>query len=214
MALAQATQANVSPNGPLVGHAATFASAEWPQTGTGAKLPRKFRYSGPERLGPKRDMKPFAEALVEARVGARLQMQDLVTRSGVGRRTLLRWECALTRPRPGQLERVLEALRHYAPASAAKVARAAGVTLRDAEIELPAAAPPTEVARGDALSLSSVHVLDSIVCATADAADIKPEQARRALRAALARMKQIGVTLDGLAAMFEAHDAPGAVSIA
>lgn len=134
----------------------------------------------------------FAEALIEARGRAGLNQKELAERAGVGRRSLSRWEFAECLPHPEQMHRLLRALQAAKPEVVPEVARAGGI-----EPEKFGLGPP-----GKRVVLESTAILDSIVCALADASDTTPARARRGLRAALQRMKEIDVTLANLDAMF------------
>ncbi len=78
------------------------------------------------------------------------------------------------------------------PSLAEQLAAAAGTTLEAAGIVLPA--PPVVAVPPAATPADGV--VDAVVCAAAEAMDMKPPDVRAGLHAAFARAREIGLTVD------------------
>jgi hypothetical protein len=115
---------------------------------------------------------------------------------GSSRRTGQRWETGASRPSPGQLQDLARRVHPHDASLAAQIAAAGDSSLVALGLEKPPA-PPQPPAPPPVVPLAQ-HVIDSVVCAAADAIDVLPRTIRPALLAALTRARHIGLTLEDM----------------
>ncbi len=120
--------------------------------------------------------------------------QELAALAGVSRRTVQRWDSGSSSVSSLDLEKIAAALHPKYPEMAARVAAATGRTLVDLGLEAPPRAP---VAAGPTVPSYSVqnvrHLVDSLVCAAADASGVLPSALRPALLAAFTRARELSL---------------------
>lgn len=129
------------------------------------------------------DPKQLSALLYRAQLALGMTQAEFGELIGVSRRTIIRWSPNAS-PIPQHLHEVARAVHPLDSGLAAEVAVAAGTTLEALGV-LPAT-PPMQLA----------HLVDSIVCAAAEAAGTTPQAIRPALSAALERAEAMGVTVD------------------
>jgi hypothetical protein len=126
-----------------------------------------------------------------------LTQVELGVELGVSRRTIIRWGRGQTYPSQFEVETLVDLLRSKGHDDLAEsFLEAADLPIhlapRDA---LPSA--PTRVG-SPAPPAVAAHLLESVVYAAADAADVAPREARLVLRAAFLRAKALGVSSDAI----------------
>jgi hypothetical protein len=123
---------------------------------------------------------------------------ELGQRLGVSRRTIIRWGRNATAPAPFQVEDLANRVRaggHDDLADSLLEAAGLPIPAPPAPLVEPAAA----VAPPEPSGPPPQHVVDAVIYAAADAADLAPRKTRLALRAALLRAKELGVTAEAMA---------------
>jgi UDP-N-acetylmuramyl pentapeptide synthase len=116
---------------------------------------------------------------------------------GVSRRSVSRWTSEGTRLSRAQIEVVARLAYREDAGLAAEIAQAAGETLVSLGLE---AADVAARGASPAPAKPSIHpkLADAVVCAAAEAIDVSPRLARRALLAALASAREVGMTMEEL----------------
>jgi transcriptional regulator with XRE-family HTH domain len=127
--------------------------------------------------------------LTEAQFAIGTSQEGLGKLLGVSRRTIIRW---LDGPyiSEDQLKTLARAVYPHDKALAARLANAAGQTFESLGLVVP---PSTEPVRVSALP---EHLVDSIVCAAAEANATTPQAIRPALLAAFERAFAVGLTVE------------------
>jgi transcriptional regulator with XRE-family HTH domain len=143
-----------------------------------------------------------APLLTRAQLALSLTQTTLGALVGVTRRTVWRWQSGQSVPTVPNLETIARKVHAVDPALAGRLAEAAGATLESLGIAQP---KPPEKPDPLADPGQSRILVDAVICAAAEAVDAPPRVARRALLAAFARAKEMGVPLDGLAAALSLH---------
>ncbi|HEY6461437.1 MAG TPA: helix-turn-helix transcriptional regulator [Polyangiaceae bacterium] len=131
------------------------------------------------------------------------QLGELV---GASRRTITRWFGGGSTPELDALQAIARAVYPHDASLAAALAAETGQTLVSLGIEMPppppapvvvAAPPPPELAGPPARPFPPARlVVDSIVCAAAESMQCAPSAVRDVLRAAFARARGLGLTLE------------------
>jgi transcriptional regulator with XRE-family HTH domain len=150
-----------------------------------------------------------AALLIRARRHLMISQGELGERLGVSRRTGQRWEGRGCPPWPEQLHALARLVHPHDPELAESIAGAGRSSLAELGIGLPPPAPPPATPpppAPPALALppppppppapDPLHIVDSIVCAAADAMQLVPDAVRPALRAAFRRARLAGVTVE------------------
>ncbi len=114
---------------------------------------------------------------------------------GSSRRTGQRWETGRATPSFDQLCAMTAMVYPKDPELAAQLAQAVGHSLVSLGIVKPAPAAPSAVTPAAPLPLVE-DVVDSIVCAAADAMNVLPRDVRPALLAAFARARRLGLAVE------------------
>ena len=117
---------------------------------------------------------------------------------GVSARTSARWRSGQSLIPADVVGNVIEMLMRVDVPLAAELAETIGHTLVSLGLEKAPAPPPLPLVAPPKLPAASPLVVDSIVVAFADAANATPRRARAGLLAALARARELGVTMDQL----------------
>jgi hypothetical protein len=100
--------------------------------------------------------------------------------------TVGRLEAGRRRATVQELTKLAELVRPRDAALADKLLVAAGVAPQR---------PPAASAQADARGLPRSHVVDGVLCAAAEAADLSPKAMRRALLAAFERAQTVGLSV-------------------
>jgi hypothetical protein len=116
---------------------------------------------------------------------------------GSSRRTGQRWETGRAEPTPGQVCKMAGMVYPTDPDLAAQLAAAAGTTLVALGLVKPPAPPPPPPAPLPPPPPVE-DVVDSIVCAAADAMSVLPRDVRPALLAAFTRARRLGIGIDAV----------------
>lgn len=139
---------------------------------------------------------PVVPLLVEAGHVLAWGQGDFANLFGVSRRTIQRWDAQGTSPDAKQLSDLARAVYPRNHPLAARLAQAAGTSLEQLGLvvaPLPSAVPPAAPPPPEPPPFvpSSLHTVDSITCAAADAMNMVPEAVRPALRAAFERARDL-----------------------
>jgi hypothetical protein len=117
---------------------------------------------------------------------------------GRERRTVMRWQHGKRRPYPWDWERMARAVHPRNRALAAQLAAAAGQTLVSMGLEAPAPPPAPPPAAPAPAGPAPRHLVDSIVCAAAEAIQLTPQAIRPALMAAFERASALNMASDAV----------------
>jgi transcriptional regulator with XRE-family HTH domain len=123
-----------------------------------------------------------SEALVKARLRARLKQRHIAQAVGVAEKTVARWEAGYTHPSPARWTKVVAYLAPFVPDAAQQLAELAGVPS-------PVAPPPTV----------DVRALEDAVFRAADQLDVAPRRVREALRAIILAAQTANASLADVA---------------
>ncbi len=118
-----------------------------------------------------------AELVYSARARLGLSNRDLASRMGVSLRTAERWVSGASWLGPDQLCLLARLVHPVDPALAKQIAKAGGATLEDLGL----------------VKSATSRLVDSIVCAAAEALDMSPRVVRPAILAAFARARELGL---------------------
>ena len=129
-----------------------------------------------------------------------LTQLELAGLLGLSRRTVSRWGANRSRPSASELQKLARAVHPKDPALAARLAREGGETLESLGIVAP---PAPVVAAPSPAPVVAVRpfpparlVVESVVCAAAEAMQASPAAVRGVLRAAFARARGLGLTVE------------------
>jgi len=139
----------------------------------------------------------MSSALLLARVlkANRMLQKDLAELLGYDRKTISRWLSGGTVLLPSHYAKLAAATVGNDRALASELAALGGTTLVALGLESPPAPPaPPQPARP---SPSAKHLVDSVVCAAAEAMQTPPHAMRPALVAAFERAAALGMTMEG-----------------
>jgi hypothetical protein len=144
-------------------------------------------------------MHPVVGLLHDARGVLQVTQNGLGEMLGASRRTAQRWAAGASFPSAAQLASLAALVHPREPALAAQLAEAAGSSLERLGIVPPVTGP------------SAALMVDSVVCAAAEAMDALPRVVRPALLAAVRRARQLGLTLEAVeAALVDSTSPPRA----
>jgi len=146
--------------------------------------------------------------LYEARrvlgIGSQGEMGELL---GSSQRSGQRWERGESSPMNEQLHRLAALVYPHNRALAADIAETSGTTLLALGIEVPPPPPapaPQPPAPPPPPPPDPVYIVDTIVCAAAEAMGVMPEAIRPALRAAFRRAVQVRLGVEAVDAALSA----------
>jgi hypothetical protein len=143
------------------------------------------------------DDMPGKEMLYRLQQTLRINQKQLAELLGCSPRTIIRYyDRGTTVFLPSQYENLARAAHPIDRALAAEMAGYAGKTLVDLGLESPPA-PPAPPAP-ERTAPSSKHLVDSVVCAAAEAMQTPPHAMRPALVAAFERAVALGMTMEGV----------------
>ena len=128
-----------------------------------------------------------AEIVVRAARALGDSQGQLGQRLGVSRRTISRWTQGTTSPVEADVVQIVRLVFPRDPALAARIALEIGATPESLGLVAPAPARP---------ALPAELVVEGVVCAAADAGDVSPRAMKAALRAAMKRARELGVTME------------------
>jgi hypothetical protein len=141
---------------------------------------------------------PFPVLSGEARIALHLTQRELAARVGTSLRTVQRWEARRSHPASFEIHRLADAVRPHNPALASELDELAP---RPAPPPTPVAqllAPPLPAAPPPPPPLPAAVLLDSVVCAAAEAMSLAPQALRPALLAAFARARDAGLAMEAV----------------
>jgi transcriptional regulator with XRE-family HTH domain len=125
-----------------------------------------------------------APLIFRVRSALTMSQRELGETLGVAKKTVMRWELRRSMPYHGVVEQMARLVYTRDPALAQDLAAAMGGTLASLGIEVvPAPKVPTVE-----------HLVDSVLCAAAEAAAIAPKAMRAGLAAAFERMAALDLT--------------------
>lgn len=139
-----------------------------------------------------RDPAELTSLLVRASLALHLTQAGLGDLLGSSHRTAHRWHVGEAYPSDKQVQ---ELARHVFPADpsiAAGLAEQAGCTLESLGVVRPTPPPAPPPPPRPAPEV----MIDSVVCAAAEAIDVVPRDIRPALRAAFARARMLGMSIE------------------
>jgi transcriptional regulator with XRE-family HTH domain len=164
-------------------------------------------------------VRPFKRMLIYAREALGMDQGDLAGAMGVSRRTIIRWQKGQTTPVEAQIRELAAMVRQQDEDLADELLASAMFELlvRPEEVGASPAVPgegrdlmaaPSVVAAPQASATPAEppqppgpappHLIDAIVCAAADAADMIPRTMRPPLRAAFSRAAQLGLSIESV----------------
>ena len=154
----------------------------------------------------------MAESHLELTLRARrvldLNQRTLGEALGLSSRTVQRWDAHRT-VHPLYLGKVALLVHPKDPDLAVRIAHAAGTTMEALGIAPPPppkpAPPPSPPVRSPEMTR---HMVDVVVCATADALALPPAAVRPALVAALRKSLEVGLTAEDIVSVLEAPARP------
>jgi transcriptional regulator with XRE-family HTH domain len=130
---------------------------------------------------------PIQPTLMRLQQTLRLNQKELAKLLGCSSRTVIRYYRGSGVLLPSTYQRLARAVHPHDPAFAAELAASAGQTLVSLGLEPAAPARPAPTAR---------HLVDSVVCAAAEAMQASPHAMRPALVAAFERAIALGMTAE------------------
>ena len=126
--------------------------------------------------------------LTRSRQALGMTQEQFGTTLGASKRTAQRWDAGQAAPLPEDLHKLARLVCPIDRSLAAQIAKETGETLES--LGIVAAAPPPR-------ALPPTHLMvESVVCAAAEALETRPPAARDALRAAFGRARAMGLTVD------------------
>jgi DNA-binding XRE family transcriptional regulator len=135
--------------------------------------------------------------LMTARSTLGLTQEQLGALLGVSRRTSGRWERRQSIPAPHNLHALARAVHPHDPPLASRIAAEAGATLASLGLESPP--PPPAPAPPPPRPYPPVALLvESVVCAAAEALDAKPPAVRQVLQAAFHRARAMALSVEDI----------------
>ena len=118
-----------------------------------------------------------------------------------------RWERGQATMMPHQLQKIVSLVHARDPALAAEMAGAASTTLAQLGIDpAPAQAPAAASAAVVTSAPDPAFLVDTVVCAAAEAMDVMPEGIRPALRAAFRRARLARLSVEDIDAALNAPE--------
>ncbi len=141
---------------------------------------------------------PLIPLLIEARRHLGMSQGDLGVALGASRRTGQRWERGQSMPDGEHLALLAQRVHPHAPELATRIAATMGKTLADLGLEkaaAPASPPQTSAAPAPPPRPDPLHIVDTVVCAAAEAIGAMPDSVRPVLRAAFHRARLAGLSV-------------------
>jgi hypothetical protein len=144
----------------------------------------------------------FGSAFVRTQIKLGLNQEEMGKLIGVSRRTMSRWSGGIPGVTEQQVYTLARAVHPKDPAMAAELAGHIGQTLESLRIVSPPPAPaPAPPPPPPPRALPPIPLMvESVVCAAADALETKPAAVRDALSAAFGRAKKMGLSVDEVVA--------------
>jgi DNA-binding XRE family transcriptional regulator len=140
-----------------------------------------------------RAMRPTLDAITALTLSARsvlgLTQETLGALVGSSRRTIQRWDARQAQPSELELSKLAIAVFPHDATLAQKLAHAADATLESLGLAAPARQPAPPPAR-------MPHLVDTVVCAAAEALGVSPPGVRPVLLAAFRRAREVGLSVE------------------
>lgn len=140
--------------------------------------------------------RPFPALSADARIALHLTQRELASLVGTSLRTVQRWEAHRSHPAAFEIHRLADAIRPHDPALASELDELAPRPAPPAPPAAQIVAPPLPPPPPSSPPFPAAVLLDSVVCAAAEAMTLAPQALRPALLAAFARAKDVGLTID------------------
>ncbi len=125
---------------------------------------------------------------------------------GVSRRTLIRWRGHAPYLGEGDARRLVAALHPVDPDLAAEIANQQGTTLEELGLVAPPPPTPAPVETPPREPPTIEHLVDSMVCAAAEAMSVKPPEVRPAVIAAFERARALHLEVEEICASFRPRE--------
>ncbi len=149
--------------------------------------------------------RPLKRMLQYARRVLGMEQGELAHAMGVSRRTVIRWQKGQTAPVEAQVRQLADMVREEDEDLADELLASALLEPppRPREsaarsVAAPAAAAPAPAGPPEPQGPAPPHLIDAIVCAAADAADMIPRVMRPPLRAAFLRAAELGLSIESV----------------
>jgi len=142
--------------------------------------------------------RPFPALSAEVRIALHLTQKELASLAGTSLRTVRRWEARRSHPAAFEIHRLVDAVRPRNPALASELDELAPRPAPPPTLAPQPLAPPGPPPQPVPPPVPATVLLDSVVCAAAEAMTLAPQTLRPALVAAFARAKEAGLTLDAM----------------
>jgi hypothetical protein len=154
----------------------------------------------------------FPSAFVRAQMKLGLNQEQMGKLIGVSRRTMSRWSGSIPGVTEQQVYTLARAVHPKDPAIAAELAGHIGQTLESLRIVAPPPPPvPAPPPPPPPRTLPPIPLMvESVVCAAADALETKPAAVRDALSAAFVRAKRMGLSVEEVVAALAPAPDPSA----
>lgn len=153
---------------------------------------------------------PTDDLLLAAKSAALLTYEQLAQRVGSSRRTVQRWAQGQSVPTALNWHNLARVVHPHDPELAAQIAGHAGTTLEALGIVKPAPPPPAPAPAPPPRPALTLEHVDALVCAAADALDVRPRKVRAVVEAVFVRAARLGYSTEDVARAFAA--APAAVT--
>jgi transcriptional regulator with XRE-family HTH domain len=145
--------------------------------------------------------------LVRTQIALGLSQQQLGDLLGCSRRTIVRYTQGHNGPSIAEWHLLARHVHDVEPALGAEIAQETGETLETLGIIQPAPAPaPAPIAVESRPLPPTRDLVDSIVCAAAEAVATTPQSIRPALRAAFERAVSVGVGIEEVRAVLQRRE--------
>jgi transcriptional regulator with XRE-family HTH domain len=138
--------------------------------------------------------RPVTELLIRAREALGMTQEKFGVALQASHRTASRWEAGQSAPVPAEVCKLAAMVYPKDAKLAAELAIAANETLESLGIVTPPAAPPSSAPLP--APLPTELLVDSVVCAAADALEAAPITLRGALYAAFRRARELRLSVD------------------
>jgi transcriptional regulator with XRE-family HTH domain len=150
------------------------------------------------RPGERLMARPFPVLSLEARAALHMSQREFAGAVGSSLRTVQRWETRRSEPASFQIHRVADAVRPHDPELAAELDELAPRPTPPPPPVPQVLAPPLPPPPPPPPPLPATVLLDSVVCAAAEAMTLAPQALRPALLAAFARAKEAGLSMEAV----------------
>ena len=146
-----------------------------------------------------------------ARAALHLTQVDLAEALGASRRTGQRWDADKSYPSNAQLRDLAKRVHPVDPKLASEIAASMDTTVETLGLVPPPPAPSAQPSPPPLPAPPVASVVDSLVCAAAEAMDIVPRAVRPALLAAFTRARELQLTFEAVEKALQGKPAPKSV---